>query len=146
MNNEYYISADKSKIDIPLVHDYLCNQSYWAAGITIDIVRKSIENSLCFGIYKGDQQVGFARVISDFATYAYLADVFVLEPERGKGLSLFLMQCIIDHPDLQGLRRFTLATRDAHTLYSKFGFTPLAKPDRWMERHQPDVYKKQALK
>ena len=89
MNNEYFISTDKSKIDIPLVHDYLCYQSYWAAGIPIEIVQKSIENSLCFGIYKGNQQVGFARVISDLATYAYLADVFVLEQERGKGLSFF---------------------------------------------------------
>src|SRR5574338_583072 len=142
MINDYFISTDKSKIDVSLVHDYLCYHSYWAAGIPLDIVQKSIDNSLCFGIYKGEEQVGFARVISDFATYAYLADVFVLEQERGKGLSRLLMQCIMDHPKLQGLRRFTLATRDAHDLYSKFGFTPLVKPDRWMERHQPDVYKK----
>ncbi len=142
MNNEYYVSTDKSKIDISLVHDYLCNHSYWAAGIPIDTVQKSIDNSLCFGIYLAHRQVGFARVVSDFATYAYLADVFVLEHERGKGLARYLMETIIDHSELQGLRRFMLATRDAHDLYSKFGFTPLAKPNRWMERHHPDVYKK----
>jgi GNAT superfamily N-acetyltransferase len=142
MTKEYFISTDKLKIDIPLVHEYLCHHSYWAAGIPINVVQKSIDNSLCFGIYKNEQQVGFARVVSDFATFAYLADVFVLEQERGKGLSKLLMQFIIDHPQLQGLRRFTLATKDAQTLYSKFGFTPLGKPERWMERHQPGVYKK----
>ena len=96
---------------------------------------------MCFGVFENAKQVGFARVIADYATYAYLADVFILESHRGKGLSKFLMECIVAHPQLQGLRRWTLATRDAHGLYAKFGFTPLQTPDRFMELHDPDVYK-----
>jgi len=139
--DEYLISTDQSKIDIGVVHNYL-SQSYWAEGIPTETVKRSMEHSLCFGIYKQEKQIGFARVISDFATFAYLADVFVLGEERGKGLSKWLMEIIMDHPQLQGLRRFTLATRDAHGLYEKFGFKIFASPGRWMERHNPDVYRK----
>jgi N-acetylglutamate synthase-like GNAT family acetyltransferase len=137
---DYLLSTDKSKIDISAVHDFL-SSSYWAEGIPVETLRRSIENSLCFAIYQHEVLVGFARVISDFATFAYLADVFVLPEHRGKGLSKWLIQIIINHRQLQGLRRFTLATRDAHSLYAQFGFTPFSKPDRWMEIHDPNVYK-----
>ena len=136
----YLISTDKSKIDIATVHRFL-SQTYWAEGIPIEIVKRGVDNSLCFAIYRGERLIGFARVITDFATFAYLADVFILPKERGKGLSKWLMRVILDHPRLQGLRRFTLATRDAHGLYAQFGFTPFDKPERWMERHAPDIYK-----
>jgi GNAT superfamily N-acetyltransferase len=136
----YQISADKSLLHIEVVHDYLANHSYWAKDIPLETVKRSIENSLCFGIYTNDKQVGFARIVSDFATYAYLADVFVIPEERGKGLSKWLMQVIVDHPPLQGLRRFVLATKDAHGLYAQFGFTVYANPERLMCRHDPDVY------
>ena len=106
---------------------------------------KSVENSLCFGIYEGPGQIGFARVITDYATFAYLADVFIIESHRRRGLANFLMECIVQHPQLQGLRRWTLATRDAHQLYAKFGFKPLGRPDRFMELHNPEVYKKAAI-
>jgi GNAT superfamily N-acetyltransferase len=139
--DNYTISTDKSRINPEWVHDYLCHHSYWAQGVPADIVKKSIDNSLCFGIYHGLKQVGFARVVSDFATYAYLADVFVIAEERGKGLSKWLMQVIIDHSQLQGLRRFVLATKDAHDLYARFGFIMYPNPDRLMCRHNPDVYK-----
>jgi len=113
----------------------------WAKGIPRETVARSIEHSLCFGVYDGGgKQVGFARVVSDFATVAYLGDVFILEPHRGRGLSKWMMGCITSHPALQGLRRWILLTRDAHALYAKFGFTPVAKPDRYMELHRPDVY------
>src|SRR5215831_4183853 len=135
------ISTDPARIDRALVHAFL-SDSYWAPGIPREIVDRSIENALCFGIYDENRQIGFARVISDFSTFAYLADVFVLPEHRGRGLSKWLMQVIIDHPQLQGLRRFTLATKDAHSLYAQFGFTPFDKPERWMHRHDPDVYKK----
>jgi GNAT superfamily N-acetyltransferase len=138
---EYLISTDKSKIDVEVVHNFL-SQSYWAENIPKNVVRKSIDNSLCFAIYHEDKLSGFARVISDFATFAYLADVFIVPEERGKGLSKWLMQVIVDHHDLQGLRRFTLATRGAHRLYTQFGFTPFDKPERWMQKHNPDVYKR----
>ena len=123
----YLISTDKSKIDIATVHRFL-SQTYWAEGIPIEIVKRGVDNSLCFAIYRGERLIGFARVITDFATFAYLADVFILPEERGKGLSKWLMRVILDHPRLQGLRRFTLATRDAHGLYAQFGFTPFDKP------------------
>jgi GNAT superfamily N-acetyltransferase len=139
--DNYIISTDRSKIDTRLVHDYLCHHSYWAKGIAEDIVKRSIENSLCWGIYLENKQVGFARVISDLATYAYLADVFIVPEEQGKGLAKWLIQVILDHPQLQGLRRFVLATKDAHGLYAQFGFTTYANPDRLMCRHDPDVYK-----
>jgi GNAT superfamily N-acetyltransferase len=137
---DYALSTDKSKIDMNAVHDFL-SQSYWAEDIPMETVKRSIENSLCFAISHQEMLVGFARVVTDFATYAYLADVFILPPHRRKGLSKWLVQIILEHPQLQGLRRFTLATRDAHRLYAQFGFKPFARPDRWMERHDPDVYK-----
>jgi GNAT superfamily N-acetyltransferase len=140
-NGDYIISTEKSKIDVDEVHQFL-SHSYWAENVPKNIVQKSIDNSFCFGVYHLEKQVGFARVISDFATFAYLADVFILPNDRGKGLSKWLMQIIIDHPKFRGLRRFTLATRDAHKLYSQFGFTALDAPDRWMQRHNPDIYKK----
>jgi GNAT superfamily N-acetyltransferase len=137
---EFLISTDRSRLDLDLIHGFLTN-CYWAKAIPRDLVARSIEFSLCFGIYDGSgAQVGFARVISDFATFAYLGDVFVLESHRGRGLSKWLMQCVMQHPGLQGLRRWILLTRDAHGLYSQFGFTPLSAPERYMELHQPNVY------
>lgn len=138
------ISTDTNLLDVTLIHGYLSGQSYWAEGIPLSTVERSIRHSMCFGVYRGDAQVGFARVITDQATYAYLADVFILPAERGKGLSKWLMQVIVEHPDLQGLRRFVLATKDAHGLYAQFGFTEYAQPDRLMCRHDPEVYKKKA--
>jgi GNAT superfamily N-acetyltransferase len=139
----YEISSDSKRLDIPLIHRWLTTSSYWAAGIPRDIVDRAIANSLNFGIYHPtDGQVGFARVISDHATFAYLADVFVLEAHRGKGLSKRLMEAVLAHPELQGLRRWTLATRDAHTLYEQFGFTQPKVANRFMERVDPDIYKR----
>ncbi len=138
-NRDFEISTDPARIDVSMVHGFL-SQSYWSPRVPLDVVRRGIENSVCFGIYRGTQQVGFARVITDRATFAYLADVFVLESHRGLGLSKWLMECIMAHPELQGLRRWMLATRDAHELYRKYGFTPLAKPERMMEKHDPEVY------
>lgn len=140
---EMVISTDRALLDRDFVHGFLFD-SYWAKGIPPETLERAIENSLCFGIYDSNRQVGFARVISDFATYAYLADVFVVEEYRGRGLSVWMMECIVAHPGLQGLRRWTLATRDAHGLYAKFGFTPLETPDRFMERHDREVYSRDA--
>lgn len=138
-HNQYQISTDRQRIDVAVVHAYL-TQSYWSPGIPRKVVERAIENSLCFGVYLGTQQIGFARIISDKATFAYLADVFILEPHRGKGLSKWLMEFITRHEELQGLRRFMLATKDAHGLYEQFGFTPLANPSRMMEKFNPNVY------
>ena len=124
-----------------VIHEFLTN-CYWAKAIPREVVARSIEHSLCFGIYHGSGgQVGFARVVSDFATIAYLGDVFVLESHRGRGLGKWMMECVVRHPALQGLRRWILLTRDAHGLYSQFGFTPLESAERYMELHRPDVYK-----
>jgi GNAT superfamily N-acetyltransferase len=138
---EFLISTDKSRLDIDAVHAFL-SRSFWAQGIPLEIVARSIEGSLCFGIYEGKKQIGFARVISDFATYAYIGDVYVLEQYRGQGLSKWLMECIMGHPDLQGLRRWWLSTRDAHGLYRKFGFELARYPERVMEILDIDVYKR----
>ena len=137
---EYSISTDKGRLDVAVIHGFL-TMSYWAAGVPMDVVKRSIEHSLAFGVFKEDQQVGFARVITDYATFAYLGDVFILEPYRGRGLSKWLMEVIVGHPDLQGLRRWVLLTRDAHGLYGQVGFTEPSHPERYMERHFPDVYK-----
>jgi len=137
---EFTISTDKRKINIRYVHNFLSN-SYWAEGIPIQVVRRAIKNSLCFALYHGRDQVGFARMVTDRATFAYLADVFIDEKFRGHGLSKWLLETIMAHPDLQGLRRIMLATRDAHTLYNKFGFTQLPGVERWMQIHNQDVYK-----
>ena len=138
--DEYLISTDKERLDIPTIHGFLTT-SYWASGVPIEIVKRSIEHSLNFGLFQHDQQIGFARIITDYATFAYLADVFVLEPFRGRGLSKWLMQVIVAHPDLQGLRKWTLFTRDAHGLYKQVGYTSLAYPERAMERNFPDIYR-----
>jgi GNAT superfamily N-acetyltransferase len=137
----FLFSTDKSKLNLNYIHHFLTN-SYWAKGIPIDLVAQSIKNSLNFGIYEGNKQVGFARVITDYTTFAYLADVFVDEVYRGRGLSKILMTFIFSFEEFKKLRRFSLATRDAHGLYAQFGFTPLKSPDRFMELHQPDVYQK----
>ena len=134
----FTISTDKMRLDLDVTYNFLTT-SYWAAGRSIETVRLSIENSIPFGVYKGDRQVGFARVITDYATFAWIADVFILEEFRGQGLSKWLMEVIITHPELQGFRRWVLATKDAHELYRKFGFTELKLADRWMERHDPNT-------
>src|SRR6201993_1158559 len=137
---EFRISTDPARLDLHVIHNFLTN-CYWAKGIPRDVVARSIEHALCFGVYDGSgAQVGFARVVSDFATVAYLGDVFVLESHRGRGLSKWMMECILQHPALQNLRRWILLTRDAHELYRKYGFTALKSPDRYMELHRPDVY------
>jgi len=161
--DEFLVSTDRTRLDRDAIHGFLTN-CYWAKGIPREVVARSIEHSLCFGVYdglsKGSQglakesrpgpperhgtsapvQVGFARVVSDFATVAYLGDVFILESHRGRGLSKWLMECITGHPALQNLRRWILLTRDAHALYARFGFTPLKSPARYMELHRPDIY------
>ena len=138
--DRFNISTEKERMDIDLIHSFL-TRSYWAEGISKEIIRRSIEGALCFGVFENDKHVGFARMITDRATFAYLADVFIIEEYRGLGLSKLLMEVIMSHPDLQGLRRMMLATRDAHELYKKFGFTPLNNVDRWMHIHHPDVYR-----
>jgi GNAT superfamily N-acetyltransferase len=140
---DYEISTRPERLDVAVIHAFL-TQSYWSPGIPRSVVERAIRNSLCFGLYWKSGQVGFARIVTDKATFAYLADVFVLEAHRGKGLSKWLMQVIVDHEDLQGLRRFLLGTRDAHGLYKQFGFDELASPSRMMEILRPDVYR-QAL-
>jgi GNAT superfamily N-acetyltransferase len=142
-NGEFTISTDKARLDIPLIHQFLSTQSYWAVGIPYETVQKSVENALCFGVYAGKTQVGFARVITDFATTAYIGDVFILPDYRKNGLSKWLVETMTSHPDLQGFRRWILATADAHTLYEKYGFVVVQHPERWMEKHNPNVYKKQ---
>lgn len=137
---DYEISTDKTRLDLDVIHPFLSQESYWAGNIPRPLVERSIEHSLCFGVYFQNSQVGFARVVSDFTTFAYLADVFILPEHRGKGLSKRLVQTIVDHPDLQGLRRFVLATRDAHSLYAQFGFAPLDKPDIFMQRQTQKKY------
>lgn len=141
-DNGYVFSDDKQKIDALAVHHYLSKQSYWAKDIPFDIVQRSIDNSLCFGIYKDEQQLGFARWITDKATFAYLADVYVDEKHRGLGLSKKLMSLMLFHKDLQGLRRYMLGTLDAHGLYAQFGFKAIEHPERLMEVTIPDPYKR----
>ncbi len=135
--DNYVIDTDKNRLDRKLIHNFLLT-TYWAKTITFEKVNKAIDNSLCFGIYSGSNQIGFARVLSDFSGFAYIADVFVLPEYRGKGLSKWLMKVILDYPDLQGLRRWLLATKDAHSLYEKFGFTPLKNPKQFMELHDAE--------
>jgi GNAT superfamily N-acetyltransferase len=160
---EFLISTDPARLDLVLIHSFLTS-CYWAKGIPKNVVARSIEHSLCFGIYDESNadltgiaksarpgapncvQVGFARVVSDFATVAYLGDVFVLESHRGRGLGKWMMECIMKHPAMQGLRRWILLTRDAHELYSKVGFTLLKTPERYMELHRQDVYETRELK
>ena len=138
---EFLITTDKSKLDLNVIHNFLANESYWSKNIPFEIVKTATENSLNFGLFFKDNQIGYARVVTDFATTAYLADVFVLKEFRGNGLSKWLMEIIMSHPELQGLRRWILATKDAHGLYKQFGWKSIANPERWMEKHNPDVYK-----
>ncbi|MDI3319004.1 GNAT family N-acetyltransferase [Pinibacter soli] len=138
--NDYLISTDKSKLDVAFIHHYLSVESYWAKNIPLDRVKKSIEGSLCFGLYLSGKQIGFARMITDGATFGYLCDVFIDSTHRGKGLSKWLMQTIMQHPDLQGLRRISLATKDAHGLYEQFGFKPLNDADRFMQIRLENAY------
>ena len=138
---DYLVSDDKQRLDITFIHTYLSNESYWAQNIPLEVVKRSIENSISFGVYHLNKQVGFARVTTDKATFAYLADVFMVESYRGKGLSRMLLEAIHAHPDVQGLRRWMLGTRDAHGLYEKYGWTSIPYPDRFMQLHYPDVYK-----
>ena len=135
----YEISCDPARLDIDAIHEFLSG-SYWAAGIPRSVVERALANSLCFGVYRDGQQVGLARVITDRATFAYLSDVYILPEHRGQGLAKRVLAEVFEHPELQGLRRMLLFTRDAHTLYAKFGFTPLAHPERVMDLLDPDVY------
>ena len=137
----FLISTDRSKLDVDVIHEFLA-RSYWAAGIPRATVVRSIENSLCFGVYDNGNQIGFARVVSDFATYAYIADVFILEPYRERGLGKELIASIMAHPDLQGLRRWSLGTRDAQGLYAQFGFKPVVNTGSRtvMEITNPEIY------
>jgi len=135
MYSDFYTSTDKTMLNINLIVDFLQNKSYWARTRSRETIEISIGNSLCFGLFDSkDQQVGFARVITDFGVFAWLLDVFILEEYRGKGLGKLLMQEIMSHPSLQGLRRWGLGTNDAHGLYQKFGFTPLSNPEIMMEK------------
>ena len=138
--NHFTITTAQEKLDVEFIHAFL-TRSYWAEGIPRDVIKRSIEGALCFGLFENNRQIGFARMITDKATFAYLADVFIIEEYRGRGLSKWLMEVIMSHPSLQGLRRMMLATRDAHGLYEKFGFTALQNVDRWMQKHDPDIYK-----
>ena len=139
----YLISTDKSLLVLTVIHQYLSVESYWAKNIPLEVVKRSIENSLCFGLYFQDSQIGFARVITDKATFAYLADVFILATHRGKGLSKWLIETIHAQTDLQNLRRWMLETKDAHALYAQFGWEPIPEEmvSRFMQLHNPDVYK-----
>lgn len=136
----FEISTDKTRLQFDVIQRFLVEDSYWAGNRTAEQTRRAIENSLCFGVYAGTRQIGFARVVSDFSTFAYIGDVFVLEEFRGKGLSKKLMEAMFAHPDLQNLRRWVLATKDAHGLYEQFGFHGLKFPERWMELPAPDAY------
>ncbi len=136
---EYAISTDDERLDLETIHDFVSNQSYWAQGRTLETVKRALNHSLNFGLFQDKQLVGFGRVVTDYATFAWIADVFVLPEHRGKGLSKWLMEVILSHPELQGFRRWVLATRDAHSLYARFGFIPLHRPERWMERPDPGM-------
>ena len=136
---DYVISTDPARLDLDLIHDFISNQTYWGRGRSREVVERSIKNSLAFGVYRGDRQVAFARIVTDYATFAWVADVFVTPEHRGHGLSKWLMEVIIAHPHLQGFRRWVLATKDAHGLYEQFGFIKLYRPERWMERPDPQM-------
>ena len=139
-SGEFIISTDRKLLQIEAIHRFLSEESYWAKERTKEQTEMAIKNSLPFGVYKGKNLIGFARVITDFATFAFLGDVFILEEFRGQGLSKWLMEVIINHPDLQGFRRWILATKDAHLLYEKFGFAAPKFPERWMEKTAPNAY------
>jgi GNAT superfamily N-acetyltransferase len=135
------ISDDKTRLDIAVIHAFLSERSYWAKGVPVEVVERSIRNSLCFGMFKARRQIGFARVVTDCATFAWLADVFIVEEVRGSGLGKKLVAAVVQHPVLQGLRRFMLGTWDAHKLYEQYGFAPLEFPERFMEFRSTNRYK-----
>jgi GNAT superfamily N-acetyltransferase len=139
-NGEFELSTDLARLDRALIHEFLSKHSYWAVGVPRAVVDRAIEHSLCFGVYRNGSQVAFARVVTDRATFAYLADVFVVPNAQRAGVGKWMIGCVMQHPDLQGLRRWLLATRDAHGLYARFGFASLSSPGRIMERLDPDVY------
>jgi len=147
LKDKFIISTDKSKLDISAIHQFLSTQAYWAMNRPLEVVQKSIENSMCFGVYDGQRQVGLARVVTDFATFAWLCDVFIIPEYRGLGLSKWLVECAINAPEVSNVRRFLLATRDASELYAKYGgFEPLRNPERWMERINPNLTDSDYLK
>ena len=134
-NEQYRIDTDKSKLDVGLIHHFLYTTAHWAIGRPMSIVRKSIENSLCFGLYDGDEQVGFARIVTDSATVGWICDMFVIPSHRSRGLGKWMVECMMSHPDIKGLRRILLNTRDAHDLYKKYaGFRQLLAPESWLEK------------
>ncbi len=137
--DEYTISTDVARLDCGMIQKFLTKESYWAIGRDLSVVKRSVENSLNFGLYHGERQIGFARVITDYATFAWLADVFVLNEYRGRGLGKWMVEVILSHPRLQGFRRWVLATKDAHELYRGYGFHELKRPERWMERPDPQM-------
>ena len=139
------VSDDLARLDRAAIHAFLAERSYWSKGIPRATLDRAIDHSLCFGLYRDARQAGFARVVTDRATYAYLCDVYVDEAHRGAGLGTFLIECVVAHPALQGLRRFCLMTRDAHDLYSRYGFKALPDPARYMEVHAPDVYRQREV-
>jgi len=138
--DDYVVSDDRRRLDLAVIHGFLAGESYWAAGVPEAVVARAMEHSLCFGMYQEGRQTGFARVVTDRATFGYLCDVFVGTAHRGRGLGKWMVECVLSHPDLQGLRRLALMTRDAHGLYGEFGFKPMADATRYMEIHRPDVY------
>jgi GNAT superfamily N-acetyltransferase len=138
---DFQLSTDPTKLDLKVVHHFLSTDSYWSKGIPYETVQQASEHSLCFGVYHHHDQVGYARVISDYTSIAYLADVFILPDYRGQGLAKWLTQSIRAHPNLQGLRRWILLTRDAHSLYEQSGWSHIAQPELWMEIHQKDIYR-----
>lgn len=137
--DSFTISTDPARLDFEVIHGYL-HRAYWSPGVPREVVEKAARHSLCFGVYEGEKQIGYARVISDYAVFAYLADVFILEAYRGLGLGKWLVSCVLAHPDLQNLRKWMLATRDAHGLYAQYGFRPLPTPAMIMEKRNPDPY------
>lgn len=139
-NGEFVVSTDRERLQIDVIHKYLSEESYWARERTQEQTARAIKNSLPFAVYKEENLVGFARVVTDYATFAYLGDVFVLPEFQAKGLGKFLMQTILEHPDLQNFRRWILATKDAHALYEKYEFAALRHPERWMEKCAPNAY------
>ena len=136
----FFFTTDKNKIDVVAAHDFLSNHAYWCKNIPFETFKKSFENSLCFAVFEGEKQIAFGRVISDYATIAYLGDVYVLPEYRGKGISKMLMMQIMEHKELQGLRRWILLTGDAHGLYNQFGWEEIKSPDKWMEIARPNIY------
>ena len=140
---QYHLNTEKSTLDLPMIHHFLYTSAHWAVGRPMNIVRKSIENSLCFGLYEGEKQIGFARIVSDYATVGWICDMFILPPYRGKGLGRWVVECMMEHPEIVGLRRILLNTRDAHDLYKNYaGFRTLLSPESWLERFNESPMRK----